>query len=512
MNFSKIEKNLLKTVYREDTDSKESLPPLALNLEMDEGYYSPIYINSEDEYAKWMLQNRENISDIIKIGPNKAYIPVKEAEVLSIISNQCAESFLEKTPWGKPVLNRAEVIVLAQQLTAFALKPLGMNINYTEVDYEIVGYANKSKDLSSAVFSTMYFLIVNYILKGRCEIGPEYELIKNSLERLNQIYGSISKLPEKYNEERIKFQKVFVGVVENQLVDLLYKYIELSVSKVSNSGIKLNEENLVNLYEEVKILIWNICGNNLDLGDYYLLKDVINYVLYFEEAWKKLISVCCKDSNYRVIIERHLEKIKRKDIDEFILIELETAINYIKEKENTKEQTLNILSKGLKSTPAIVDAKYKQLISGFISKFEEIISDIANMKNVSQSFDYRYNMSYSNASRTRTIYMKNENNVKAGNRELFNTTLAFIQELGKWRLGEYTSKPININSNIGIDGTYELIKSNLIFNGYQKIDIDVYMDTNIVPNYIRYIEIKLEEPIVEVNSEDLTKFGLLWNR
>lgn len=521
-DFKKIEKDLLKTVYRSNDNSEEnSLPPLGLNLQMDRGYYSPIDSNDLNQFHQWKLKNElDNNKRSIQIA-NKIYIPVAKVDIKIISDYNMMINLINRTSWRKNLLTSADVSELAMNFTDICSSKLGIKLRVAETDFKVYGcidgktYKNEDWDMVVGLFTTFYFLIINYIMKGRCMVGDEVNLLKENLNMMTLNYGMVSIIPQHLQKQAYKYRFLFCKIVELIMAEMLYPYINVEVSRISGISVDSNEMRYISLYNKIKIILDNICGNQNESYYFYNLKDVIGYVLHDEAVWSVLIRYSVKDNYFIKYSNNLIKNSSSNNADKFLIDLIKKTSEYVVEAQNRKqERIMELKSKNPGSRDSDIEDKEHQNSYNTYTTFYNLLKTIEENSNKrSDGVDYRKYQEKSNNGKITKLFVTNEQIIpinQAYYSMIYNSIFQMNVNNPFMKTG---SEVINMNEMLGIDGEYQLTKISYKYSGYNIFNVDFYFDYNNkeVGPYIRYIEMSYEEPVVE-DIEDLTKYNMGENK
>ncbi len=521
-DFKKIEKDLLKTVYRSGVDSEDnSLPPLGLNLQMDRGYYSPVDSNNSDQFHQWKLKNElDNNKKVIQVA-NKIYIPVAKVDIKIISDYNMMLNLMNRASWRKTSLTSADVAALAINFTDICSAKLGIKLRVSETDFKIYGcvdgktYKNEDWDMVVGLFTTFYFLIINYIMKDHCVIGEEINLLRENLNMMTLNYGMVSIIPQHLQNQAYKFRFLFCKIVELIMAEMLYPYINVQVSRISGISVDSNEMRYISLYNKIKIILDNICGNQNEAYYFYRLKDVIGYVLHDEAVWSVLVRYSVKDNYFIKYSNNLIKDSSTNNADKFLIDLIKKTSEYIVEAQNRKQQQISELrSKNPGARESDLEDREHKNAYNIYSAFYNLLKTIEENSNKrSDGVEYRKYLEKSNNGKITKLFVTNEQAVSI-NQAYYSMIYNSIYQLNmKEPFMKTNTEIVNINEELGIEGEYNLTKITYRYEGYNIFNIDFYFDYNNSKTgpYIRYIEMGYEEPVVE-DIEDLTKYNIGENK
>lgn len=521
-DFKKIEKDLLKTVYRSGVDSEEnSLPPLGLNLQMDRGYYSPVYSNNSDQFHQWKLKNElDNNKKVIQI-LNKIYIPVAKVDIKITSDYNMMLNLMNRASWRKTSLTTADVAALAVNFTDICSAKLGIKLRVSETDFKIYGcvdgktYKNEDWDMVVGLFTTFYFLIINYIMKDHCVVGDEINMLKENLNMMTLNYGMVSIIPQHLQKQAYKFRFLFCKIVELIMAEMLYPYINVQVSRISGISVDSNEMRYISLYNKIKIILDNICGNQNEAYYFYRLKDVIGYVLHDEAVWSVLIRYSVRDNYFIKYSNNLIKDSSTNNADKFLIDLIKKTSEYIIEAQNRKQQQISELrSKNPGARDSDLEDREHKNAYNIDNTFYNLLKTIEENSNKrSDGVEYRKYLEKNNNGKITKLFVTNEQAVPI-NQAYYSMIYNSIYQLNmKEPFMKTNTEIVDINKELGIEGEYNLTKITYKYDGYNIFNIDFYFDYNNSQTgpYIRYIEMSYEEPVVE-DIEDLTKYNVGENK
>lgn len=521
-DFKKIEKDLLKTVYRSGVDSEEnSLPPLGLNLQMDRGYYSPVDSNNSDQFHQWKLKNElDNNKKVIQI-LNKIYIPVAKVDIKITSDYNMMLNLMNRASWRKTSLTTADVAALAVNFTDICSAKLGIKLRVSETDFKIYGcvdgktYKNEDWDMVVGLFTTFYFLIINYIMKDHCVVGDEINMLKENLNMITLNYGMVSIIPQHLQKQAYKFRFLFCKIVELIMAEMLYPYINVQVSRISGISVDSNEMRYISLYNKIKIILDNICGNQNEAYYFYRLKDVIGYVLYDEAVWSVLIRYSVRDNYFIKYSNNLIKDSSTNNADKFLIDLIKKTSEYIIEAQNRKQQQISELrSKNPGARDSDLEDREHKNAYNIDNTFYNLLKTIEENSNKrSDGVEYRKYLEKNNNGKITKLFVTNEQAVPI-NQAYYSMIYNSIYQLNmKEPFMKTNTEIVDINKELGIEGEYNLTKITYKYDGYNIFNIDFYFDYNNSQTgpYIRYIEMSYEEPVVE-DIEDLTKYNVGENK
>lgn len=515
LKFSKVEKSLLKTgvkadnIYDEDS-SELKLPKLFENLQMDSNYYSKLEFDPStgeaENFPEWKIVDLVNNGKILRTSDDTVYISERNVSVSGEVKVDAFLNLENKLSWNKPNLTKADVIGITRQITNTILGQIGLNLNNSKFTYEIIPDPNMlNNNLAVALFSSTYFLIVNYIAKGRCEIGEEYIQLKRNLDHLDAWFGNYMTKENTIINEVRQFQKVYCTLFEYVLESFLYKYIDLRIARVSEVNIDGLEEDFMKLYEESKILIGNVCGGELELEQYYMLNDVISYVMVNEENWIKLLKVACRNNYYENYMRDYLEKIKKSNLDIYMISILDKSIEYLNDREKYKNIWISNMTNSYNSTNnsektkrlSEVKKSMEAIDIQFNSFFDEVEEQINSGGQLKSNIEYRLLNKSDFYSKTRKLFIKNESGI-VGKNELHKKAFNLVGVLPQMYMAEVDTSVFDLNLELGLEGEYLLQVNTVNLDCYNKIVGKFYVGINNKgEQYIRYVELSLEEPVID---------------
>lgn len=521
-DFKKIEKDLLKTVYRSGVDSEEnSLPPLGLNLQMDRGYYSPVDSNNSDQFHQWKLKNElDNNKKVIQI-VNKIYIPVAKVDIKITSDYNMMLNLMNRASWRKTSLTTADVAALAVNFTDICSAKLGIKLRVSETDFKIYGcvdgktYKNEDWDMVVGLFTTFYFLIINYIMKDHCVVGDEINMLKENLNMMTLNYGMVSIIPQHLQKQAYKFRFLFCKIVELIMAEMLYPYINVQVSRISGISVDSNEMRYISLYNKIKIILDNICGNQNEAYYFYRLKDVIGYVLHDEAVWSVLIRYSVRDNYFIKYSNNLIKDSSTNNADKFLIDLIKKTSEYIIEAQNRKQQQISELrSKNPGARDSDLEDREHKNAYNIDNTFYNLLKTIEENSNKrSDGVEYRKYLEKNNNGKITKLFVTNEQAVPI-NQAYYSMIYNSIYQLNmKEPFMKTNTEIVDINKELGIEGEYNLTKITYKYDGYNIFNIDFYFDYNNSQTgpYIRYIEMSYEEPVVE-DIEDLTKYNVGENK
>lgn len=521
-DFKKIEKDLLKTVYRSGVDSEEnSLPPLGLNLQMDRGYYSPVDSNNSDQFHQWKLKNElDNNKKVIQI-LNKIYIPVAKVDIKITSDYNMMLNLMNRASWRKTSLTTADVAALAVNFTDICSAKLGIKLRVSETDFKIYGcvdgktYKNEDWDMVVGLFTTFYFLIINYIMKDHCVVGDEINMLKENLNMMTLNYGMVSIIPQHLQKQAYKFRFLFCKIVELIMAEMLYPYINVQVSRISGISVDSNEMRYISLYNKIKIILDNICGNQNEAYYFYRLKDVIGYVLHDEAVWSVLIRYSVRDNYFIKYSNNLIKDSSTNNADKFLIDLIKKTSEYIIEAQNRKQQQISELrSKNPGARDSDLEDREHKNAYNIDNTFYNLLKTIEENSNKrSDGVEYRKYLEKNNNGKITKLFVTNEQAVPI-NQAYYSMIYNSIYQLNmKEPFMKTNTEIVDINKELGIEGEYNLTKITYKYDGYNIFNIDFYFDYNNSQTgpYIRYIEMSYEEPVVE-DIEDLTKYNVGENK
>lgn len=521
-DFKKIEKDLLKTVYRSGVDSEEnSLPPLGLNLQMDRGYYSPVDSNNSDQFHQWKLKNElDNNKKVIQI-LNKIYIPVAEVDIKITSDYNMMLNLMNRASWRKTSLTTADVAALAVNFTDICSAKLGIKLRVSETDFKIYGcvdgktYKNEDWDMVVGLFTTFYFLIINYIMKDHCVVGDEINMLKENLNMMTLNYGMVSIIPQHLQKQAYKFRFLFCKIIELIMAEMLYPYINVQVSRISGISVDSNEMRYISLYNKIKIILDNICGNQNEAYYFYRLKDVIGYVLHDEAVWSVLIRYSVRDNYFIKYSNNLIKDSSTNNADKFLIDLIKKTSEYIIEAQNRKQQQISELrSKNPGARDSDLEDREHKNAYNIDNTFYNLLKTIEENSNKrSDGVEYRKYLEKNNNGKITKLFVTNEQAVPI-NQAYYSMIYNSIYQLNmKEPFMKTNTEIVDINKELGIEGEYNLTKITYKYDGYNIFNIDFYFDYNNSQTgpYIRYIEMSYEEPVVE-DIEDLTKYNVGENK
>ncbi len=521
-DFKKIEKDLLKTVYRSGVDSEEnSLPPLGLNLQMDRGYYSPVDSNNSDQFHQWKLKNElDNNKKVIQI-VNKIYIPVAKVDIKITSDYNMMLNLMNRASWRKTSLTTADVAALAVNFTDICSAKLGIKLRVSETDFKIYGcvdgktYKNEDWDMVVGLFTTFYFLIINYIMKDHCVVGDEINMLKENLNMMTLNYGMVSIIPQHLQKQAYKFRFLFCKIVELIMAEMLYPYINVQVSRISGISVDSNEMRYISLYNKIKIILDNICGNQNEAYYFYRLKDVIGYVLHDEAVWSVLIRYSVRDNYFIKYSNNLIKDSSTNNADKFLIDLIKKTSEYIIEAQNRKQQQISELrSKNPGARDSDLEDREHKNAYNIDNTFYNLLKTIEENSNKrSDGVEYRKYLEKNNNGKITKLFVTNEQAVPI-NQAYYSMIYNSIYQLNmKEPFMKTNTVIVDINKELGVEGEYNLTKITYKYDGYNIFNIDFYFDYNNSQTgpYIRYIEMSYEEPVVE-DIEDLTKYNVGENK
>lgn len=517
-DFKKIEKDLLKTVYRSGVDSENnSLPPLGLNLQMDRGYYSPVDSNNSDQFHQWKLKNElDNNKKVIQVA-NKIYIPVAKVDIKITSDYNMMLNLMNRASWRKTSLTTADVAALAVNFTDICSAKLGIKLRVSETDFKIYGcvdgktYKNEDWDMVVGLFTTFYFLIVNYIMKDHCVIGDEINILKENLNMMTLNYGMVSIIPQHLQKQAYKFRFLFCKIVELIMAEMLYPYINVQVSRVSGISVDSNEMRYISLYNKIKIILDNICGNQNEAYYFYRLKDVIGYVLHDEAVWSVLVRYSVRDNYFIKYSNNLIKDSSTNNADKFLIDLIKKTSEYILEAQNRKQQQISELrSKNPGARDSDLEDREHKNAYNIYNTFYTLLKTIEENSNKrSDGVEYRKYQEKNNNGKITKLFVTNEQAVPI-NQAYYSMIYNSIYQLNmKEPFMKTNTEIVDINKELGLEEEYNLTKITYNYDGYNIFNIDFYFDYNNSQTgpYIRYIEMSYEEPVVE-DIEDLTKYNI----
>lgn len=521
-DFKKIEKDLLKTVYRSGVDSEDnSLPSLGLNLQMDRGYYSPVDSNNSDQFHQWKLKNElDNNKKVIQVA-NKIYIPVAKVDIKITSDYNMMLNLMNRASWRKTSLTTADVAALAVNFTDICSAKLGIKLKVSETDFKIYGcvdgktYKNEDWDMVVGLFTTFYFLIINYIMKDHCVVGDEINMLKENLNMMTLNYGMVSIIPQHLQKQAYKFRFLFCKIVELIMAEMLYPYINVQVSRISGISVDSNEMRYISLYNKIKIILDNICGNQNEAYYFYRLKDVIGYVLHDEAVWSVLVRYSVKDNYFIKYSNNLIKDSSTNNADKFLIDLIKKTSEYILEAQNRKQKQISELkSKNPGARDSDLEDREHKNASNIYNTFYNLLKTIEENSNKrSDGVEYRKYLEKSNNGKITKLFVTNEQAISI-NQAYYSMIYNSIYQLNmKEPFMKTNTEIVDINQELGIDGEYNLTKINYKYESYNIFNIDFYFDYNNSQTgpYIRYIEMSYEEPVVE-DIEDLTKYNIGENK
>ena len=521
-DFKKIEKDLLKTVYRSGVDSENnSLPPLGLNLQMDRGYYSPVDSNNSDQFHQWKLKNElDNNKKVIQVA-NKIYIPIAKVDIKIISDYNMMLNLMNRASWRKTSLTTADVAALAVNFTDICSAKLGIKLRVSETDFKIYGcvdgktYKNEDWDMVVGLFTTFYFLIVNYIMKDHCVIGDEINMLKENLNMMTLNYGMVSIIPQHLQKQAYKFRFLFCKIVELIMAEMLYPYINVQVSRVSGISVDSNEMRYISLYNKIKIILDNICGNQNEAYYFYRLKDVIGYVLHDEAVWSVLVRYSVRDNYFIKYSNNLIKDSSTNNADKFLIDLIKKTSEYILEAQNRKQQQISELrSKNPGARDSDLEDREHKNAYNIYNTFYTLLKTIEENSNKrSDGVEYRKYQEKNNNGKITKLFVTNEQAVPI-NQAYYSMIYNSIYQLNmKEPFMKTNTEIVDINKELGLEEEYNLTKITYNYGGYNIFNIDFYFDYNNSQTgpYIRYIEMSYEEPVVE-DIEDLTKYNIGENK
>lgn len=521
-DFKKIEKDLLKTVYRSGVDSENnSLPPLGLNLQMDRGYYSPVDSNNSDQFHQWKLKNElDNNKKVIQVA-NKIYIPVAKVDIKIISDYNMMLNLMNRASWRKTSLTTADVAALAVNFTDICSAKLGIKLRVSETDFKIYGcvdgktYKNEDWDMVVGLFTTFYFLIINYIMKDHCVIGDEINMLKENLNMMTLNYGMVSIIPQHLQKQAYKFRFLFCKIVELIMAEMLYPYINVQVSRVSGISVDSNEMRYISLYNKIKIILDNICGNQNEAYYFYRLKDVIGYVLHDEAVWSVLVRYSVRDNYFIKYSNNLIKDSSTNNADKFLIDLIKKTSEYILEAQNRKQQQISELrSKNPGARDSDLEDREHKNAYNIYNTFYTLLKTIEENSNKrSDGVEYRKYQEKNNNGKITKLFVTNEQAVPI-NQAYYSMIYNSIYQLNmKEPFMKTNTEIVDINKELGLEEEYNLTKITYNYGGYNIFNIDFYFDYNNSQTgpYIRYIEMSYEEPVVE-DIEDLTKYNIGENK
>lgn len=521
-DFKKIEKDLLKTVYRSGVDSEDnSLPSLGLNLQMDRGYYSPVDSNNSDQFHQWKLKNElDNNKKVIQVA-NKIYIPVAKVDIKITSDYNMMLNLMNRASWRKTSLTTADVAALAVNFTDICSAKLGIKLKVSETDFKIYGcvdgktYKNEDWDMVVGLFTTFYFLIINYIMKDHCVVGDEINMLKENLNMMTLNYGMVSIIPQHLQKQAYKFRFLFCKIVELIMAEMLYPYINVQVSRISGISVDSNEMRYISLYNKIKIILDNICGNQNEAYYFYRLKDVIGYVLHDEAVWSVLVRYSVKDNYFIKYSNNLIKDSSTNNADKFLIDLIKKTSEYILEAQNRKQkQIAELKSKNPGARDSDLEDREHKNASNIYNTFYNLLKTIEENSNKrSDGVEYRKYLEKSNNGKITKLFVTNEQAISI-NQAYYSMIYNSIYQLNmKEPFMKTNTEIVDINQELGIEGEYNLTKINYKYESYNIFNIDFYFDYNNSQTgpYIRYIEMSYEEPVVE-DIEDLTKYNIGENK
>lgn len=521
-DFKKIEKDLLKTVYRSGVDSEDnSLPSLGLNLQMDRGYYSPVDSNNSDQFHQWKLKNElDNNKKVIQVA-NKIYIPVAKVDIKITSDYNMMLNLMNRASWRKTSLTTADVAALAANFTDICSAKLGIKLKVSETDFKIYGcvdgktYKNEDWDMVVGLFTTFYFLIINYIMKDHCVVGDEINMLKENLNMMTLNYGMVSIIPQHLQKQAYKFRFLFCKIVELIMAEMLYPYINVQVSRISGISVDSNEMRYISLYNKIKIILDNICGNQNEAYYFYRLKDVIGYVLHDEAVWSVLVRYSVKDNYFIKYSNNLIKDSSTNNADKFLIDLIKKTSEYILEAQNRKQkQIAELKSKNPGARDSDLEDREHKNASNIYNTFYNLLKTIEENSNKrSDGVEYRKYLEKSNNGKITKLFVTNEQAISI-NQAYYSMIYNSIYQLNmKEPFMKTNTEIVDINQELGIEGEYNLTKINYKYESYNIFNIDFYFDYNNSQTgpYIRYIEMSYEEPVVE-DIEDLTKYNIGENK
>lgn len=521
-DFKKIEKDLLKTVYRSGVDSEDnSLPSLGLNLQMDRGYYSPVDSNNSDQFHQWKLKNElDNNKKVIQVA-NKIYIPVAKVDIKITSDYNMMLNLMNRASWRKTSLTTADVAALAVNFTDICSAKLGIKLKVSETDFKIYGcvdgktYKNEDWDMVVGLFTTFYFLIINYIMKDHCVVGDEINMLKENLNMMTLNYGMVSIIPQHLQKQAYKFRFLFCKIVELIMAEMLYPYINVQVSRISGISVDSNEMRYISLYNKIKIILDNICGNQNEAYYFYRLKDVIGYVLHDEAVWSVLVRYSVKDNYFIKYSNNLIKDSSTNNADKFLIDLIKKTSEYILEAQNRKQkQIAELKSKNPGTRDSDLEDREHKNASNIYNTFYNLLKTIEENSNKrSDGVEYRKYLEKSNNGKITKLFVTNEQAISI-NQAYYSMIYNSIYQLNmKEPFMKTNTEIVDINQELGIEGEYNLTKINYKYESYNIFNIDFYFDYNNSQTgpYIRYIEMSYEEPVVE-DIEDLTKYNIGENK
>lgn len=521
-DFKKIEKDLLKTVYRSGVDSDDnSLPSLGLNLQMDRGYYSPVDSNNSDQFHQWKLKNElDNNKKVIQVA-NKIYIPVAKVDIKITSDYNMMLNLMNRASWRKTSLTTADVAALAVNFTDICSAKLGIKLKVSETDFKIYGcvdgktYKNEDWDMVVGLFTTFYFLIINYIMKDHCVVGDEINMLKENLNMMTLNYGMVSIIPQHLQKQAYKFRFLFCKIVELIMAEMLYPYINVQVSRISGISVDSNEMRYISLYNKIKIILDNICGNQNEAYYFYRLKDVIGYVLHDEAVWSVLVRYSVKDNYFIKYSNNLIKDSSTNNADKFLIDLIKKTSEYILEAQNRKQkQIAELKSKNPGARDSDLEDREHKNASNIYNTFYNLLKTIEENSNKrSDGVEYRKYLEKSNNGKITKLFVTNEQAISI-NQAYYSMIYNSIYQLNmKEPFMKTNTEIVDINQELGIEGEYNLTKINYKYESYNIFNIDFYFDYNNSQTgpYIRYIEMSYEEPVVE-DIEDLTKYNIGENK
>lgn len=521
-DFKKIEKDLLKTVYRSGVNSENnSLPPLGLNLQMDRGYYSPVDSNNSDQFHQWKLKNElDNNKKVIQVA-NKIYIPVAKVDIKIISDYNMMLNLMNRASWRKTSLTTADVAALAVNFTDICSAKLGIKLRVSETDFKIYGcvdgktYKNEDWDMVVGLFTTFYFLIINYIMKDHCVIGDEINMLKENLNMMTLNYGMVSIIPQHLQKQAYKFRFLFCKIVELIMAEMLYPYINVQVSRVSGISVDSNEMRYISLYNKIKIILDNICGNQNEAYYFYRLKDVIGYVLHDEAVWSVLVRYSVRDNYFIKYSNNLIKDSSTNNADKFLIDLIKKTSEYILEAQNRKQQQISELrSKNPGARDSDLEDREHKNAYNIYNTFYTLLKTIEENSNKrSDGVEYRKYQEKNNNGKITKLFVTNEQAVPI-NQAYYSMIYNSIYQLNmKEPFMKTNTEIVDINKELGLEEEYNLTKITYNYGGYNIFNIDFYFDYNNSQTgpYIRYIEMSYEEPVVE-DIEDLTKYNIGENK
>lgn len=528
LKFSKIEKSLLKTGIKSDKlysegSSELKLPELIQNLQMDSNYYSKLEFDPEtgesENFPEWKIIDLINNGRIIKTQDDSVFVSERNVTVSGTVRMEAFLNLENKLSWNKPNLSKADVIGISRQLTNIILAQIGLNINPDNFTYEIIpDMSMMNNNLAVALFSSTYFMIVNYIASGRCEVNEEYIQLKRNLDHLDKWFGNYVMQDGTVINEIKQFQTVFCSLFEYILESFLYDYVDLEIARVSDVNIDGLEEDFMNLYEESKILIGNVCGGELELEEYFMLGDVLSYVMNHEEVWVRLLNAAYKNDYYENYMKSYLERIKKSNLDIYMIASLDKSIKYLNERENHKNIWISNMMNSIgplnnsERTKKLAEVKksmetIKTQFNGFLDEVEDQINTGEALKS---NIDYRIMHMSEYYSKGRKLFINNESGIMDP-KEFHIKAFNLVNTLQQIFKASVETTTFNLHEELGVEGEYLLSLNTVKWESYYRIIGKFYVDINNKgEQYIRYVELSVEEPLIK--PSDFKPADFIWGK